>query len=164
MLFERFPSTGANAYCTLTGGVITRSAFDPAGQPKPGGGAGRVQQTTSPLSSTPSSAQPAGPGVTRFCWSRPSTVVIAAAGPSTVSRDAPARAAESAAVCAEARAAQFSPTSTTSAASPSSSVREIVTVMATLPRSEPPRSRDMVAYRPSIRLPTASSRQSAHNP
>jgi hypothetical protein len=57
MLFERFPSTGANAYCTWIGGVITRSAFDPSGQRKPaggvvaGGGSGRVQQTTSPLSS-----------------------------------------------------------------------------------------------------------------
>src|SRR5215218_377978 len=154
MLFERFPSTGANAYCTVTGGVITRSAFDPAGQRKPGGGSvaggglGRVQQTTSPLSSTPSSAQPAGPGVTRFLPSSSSTVVIAAAGPSTVSRDAPARAAESAAVCTEVRAAQLSPTSTTSAASPSSTVRASATVMATLPRSEPPRSRNIVGHRP----------------
>jgi hypothetical protein len=76
--------------------------------------------------------------VTRFLPSRSSTVPIAADGPSTSSRDAPARAAESAAVWAEVRAAQFSPTSTTSAASPSSSVRASATVMATLPALNPP--------------------------
>ena len=90
-------------------------------------------------------------------------MVIAAAGPSTVSRDAPARAAESAAVCAEVRAAQFSPTSTTSAASPSSSVRASTTVMATLPRSEPPRSRNISGPSSPIGSPAASSRQSTHN-
>src|SRR4029450_112010 len=73
---------------------------------------------------------------------------MAAAPPSVTSVDAPARAAESAAVCAEVRAAQFSPTSTTSAANASSSVRDSATVMATLPRSEPPRSRDIVAIVP----------------
>jgi hypothetical protein len=144
MLLERLPSTGANAYRTSTGGVITRRAFDCGGQRKGrggivvGGGSGRVQQTTSPLSSLPSRAQSASTGVARFLLSRSSTVVMAADGPSTSSRDAPARAAASAAVWAEVRAAQFSPTSTTSAASPSSTVRASATVMATLPRSEPP--------------------------
>src|SRR5829696_9422057 len=61
MLFEVLPNTGANAYCTWTGGVVTWSAFDPSGQlpPGPGGPAGRTQQTTSPLVSEPSLAQPA---------------------------------------------------------------------------------------------------------
>ena len=54
------PSSGANAYCTSIAGVITWSAFDPSGQLAPGPrrrSAGRVQQTTSPLPSSPSVAQ-----------------------------------------------------------------------------------------------------------
>src|SRR5215218_6036220 len=68
MLLEARPRIGANAYCTLIGGVITWSAFDPSGQlsPGPGGGLGGllgiVQQTTSPLLTTPSSAHPAAAG------------------------------------------------------------------------------------------------------
>ena len=72
--------------------------------------------------------------------SRPVHGEEAAAPPSASSRDAPARAAESAAVCAEVRAAQFSPMSTTSAANPSSTVMASATVTATLPRPNPPAS------------------------
>src|SRR4029453_727345 len=70
ILFELWPSTGANAYWTWIGGVVTWRAFDPSGHPAPGPGgpAGRTQQTTSPLASVPSIAQPAAPGT------RPSTL------------------------------------------------------------------------------------------
>src|SRR5215207_6962369 len=171
MLLEARPRIGANAYCTLIGGVITCSAFDPSGQlsPGPGGGSGgslgMIQQTTSPLLTTPSSAHPAAAGrVTWLLLRKVSTVSKAAAGPSSSSVDAPARAAESAAVCAEVRAAQFSPTSTTSAANASSSVRDSATVMATLPCSEPPRSRNIVGHRPRSGILSSSSRRSSHNP
>src|SRR5215207_5174660 len=156
MLFEAFPSTGANAYCTSIGGVITCSAFDPSrqGSEAGGGSSGRVQQSTSPFASMPSAAQPATPvspsmlSASSVCTSR-----MAAAGPSTSSTDAPARAAESAAVWADVRVAQFSPMSTTSAANPSSTVMQSATVMATLPRSEPPRSRNIVGHRPRSAAP-----------
>src|SRR5215211_578728 len=170
MLLEARPRIGANAYCTLIGGVITWSAFDPSGQlsPGPGGGLGGllgiVQQTISPLLTSPSSAHPAAAGMTWLLLRNVSTVSKAAAGPSSSSVDAPARAAESAAVCAEVRAAQFSPTSTTRAANASSSVRDSATVMATLPRSEPPRSRDIVGHRPRSGILSSSSRRSPHNP
>ena len=151
MLFEAFPRTGANAYCTSIGGVITCSAFDPSrqGSEVGGGSSGRVQQSTSPLASMPSVAQPATPvSPSMLSASSDCTSRMAAAGPSTSSTDAPARAAESAAVCADVRVAQFSPMSTTSAANPSSTVMQSATVMATLPRSEPPRSRNIVGHRP----------------
>ena len=141
MLFVAFPSTGANAYWTLIGGVITRSALDPSRQAARGAGGspGRVQQSTSPLLSMPSVAHPGAMTSPSMFWaSSVSTSTTAAAGPLTSSDDAPARAAASAAVWAEVRAAQFSPTSTTSAARPSSTVMHSATVMATLPCSEPP--------------------------
>ena len=137
------PSSAANAYSTWIAGVVTCSAFDPSGQlaPGPGGPAGRVQQTTSPFASSASVAQSAFAGrAMPLSVSRSLTVSSAAAPPSATSRDAPARAAASAAVCAEVRAAQFSPISTTSAANPSSTVMASATVTATLPRSEPPDS------------------------
>ena len=146
------PGRGVAAAGGRTGGVVTWIAFDPSGHPAPGPGgpAGRTQQTTSPLASEPSVAQPAAGGTrpSTLASRKPSTPSRAPAGPSASSRDAPARAAESAAVCAEVRAAQFSPTSTTSAANPSSTVMESTTVMATLPRSSAPRARNIVGDRP----------------
>jgi hypothetical protein len=58
------PSTDANAYWTWMGGVVTCTAVAPGGQPAPGsgGGAGGVQQTTSPSSSVPLRGQLASAG------------------------------------------------------------------------------------------------------
>jgi hypothetical protein len=136
-------STHAKAYWTWMGGVVTCRAVEPGGQPAPGpgGGAGRVQQTTSPSSSVPLSGQlgSAGrsgrPGTLASRYWR--TAATAAVGPAA-RRDAPASAAASAAVCASPLTARLSPTSTTRAANPSSSVSASATTMATLPRSPAP--------------------------
>ena len=155
MLLVVLPSRGANAYRTTIGGVVTWSAFASSGQMAPGSGtgtgSGMVQQTTSPFPTSPSFAQSASAGSPRpptFRLRNSSTVPIAATPPSDSSDDAPARAAESAAVWAEVRVAQFSPMSTTRAAKPSSTVNDSATVMATLPRSDSPRPRNIVGHRP----------------